>query len=158
MKNKIKRIYCDTSVIGGLFDVEFSRHSRRFMDYVKAGLFNLVLSPVVANEILDENTPSSVIEEYNKLLDFCEIVEVTAEALDLQHAYIIEKIITEKWRDDALHVALATVYSCDYIVSWNFKHIVNFQKIPLYNAVNRLHGFSDIQIYSPLELVVTDEE
>ena len=37
---------------------------------------------------------------------------------------------------DALHVAQATVASCRVIVSWNFKHIVHFAKIPLYNAVN----------------------
>lgn len=38
------------------------------------------------------------------------------------------------------------------IVSWNFKHIVHFEKIPLYNAVNTLQGFGPIQIYSPLEV------
>jgi hypothetical protein len=141
-----------------LFDVEFSTHSRRFIDSAQAGLFNLVLSPVVANEIQDKNTPLVIVKEYEKLLGFCEIVAVSDEALDLQQAYIREKIVTPKWRDDALHVALATVNICDFIVSWNFKHIVNFQKIPLYNAVNRLHGYTEIQIYSPLELVVSDEE
>lgn len=158
MKNKIKRVYCDTSVIGGLFDSEFSEQSKRFISYVKVGFFTMVISPVVEDEIQDEATPSAIIKEYRSLIDFCEIVEVTSEALDLQQAYIQEKIVSEKWRDDALHVALATVNLCDFIVSWNFKHIVNFQKIPLYNAVNKLYGYSEIQIYSPLELVVSDEE
>jgi hypothetical protein len=52
-----------------------------------------------------------------------------------------------------MHVALATVSNSDLIVSWNFKHIVNFQKIPLYNAVNTLNSFGKIAIYSPLEVI-----
>ena len=52
-----------------------------------------------------------------------------------------------------LHVALSTTTGCDGIISWNFEHIVNFQKIPLYNAVNVLHGFNTIFIHSPPEVV-----
>jgi hypothetical protein len=112
-----------------------------------------VISPVVDDEINTDGTPAAVISEYENLLEYCEIAKVTEEALELQSAYLREKILTPQWEDDALHVALATVHSCDIIVSWNFKHIVNFQKIPLYNAVNRLLGYDEIQIYSPLELV-----
>jgi len=46
-----------------------------------------------------------------------------------------------------------TVSKAKLIVSWNFKHIVNFQKIPLYNAVNTLNGFGEIAIYSPPEVI-----
>ncbi|MDD5675591.1 MAG: hypothetical protein PHC61_15580 [Chitinivibrionales bacterium] len=158
MKKKTSRICCDTSVIGGLHDAEFSSQSRRLIDYVKAGIFTMVISPVVEDEILNDATPAQIVTEYKDILTFCEIVEVADEALDLQQAYIDENIVSSKWRDDALHVALATGNLCDFIVSWNFKHIVNFQKIPLYNAVNKLHGYSEIQIYSPLELVATDED
>ncbi|MHC4542617.1 MAG: type II toxin-antitoxin system VapC family toxin, partial [Planctomycetota bacterium] len=59
---------------------------------------------------------------------------------------------------DALHVALATVSQSSLIVSWNFKHIVNFQKIPRYNAVNTLHGQNEIAIYSPLEVIEYEDE
>ena len=55
--------------------------------------------------------------------------------------------------DDALHVAIATVSGCDIIVSWNFKHIVHYDKIALYNAVNRINGYKDIFINSPAEVI-----
>jgi hypothetical protein len=152
VKNKINRVYSDTSVIGGIVDSEFSEHSKQFIKFAKSGLFTLVVSPVIDDEIFSEGTPSTVIREYENLLTFCEIARVDEESLELQQAYLKEKILTPKWQDDALHVALATVHQCDLIVSWNFKHIVNFQKIPLYNAVNKLHGYNEIQIYSPLEL------
>ncbi|APB32726.1 hypothetical protein GlitD10_0415 [Gloeomargarita lithophora Alchichica-D10] len=63
------------------------------------------------------------------------------------------KILTGKSISDALHVALASVCRCSMIISWNFKHIVNFQKIPLYQAVNAVRGYPKIEIYSPLEVI-----
>jgi len=58
---------------------------------------------------------------------------------------------------DATHVSLATVSGCSLIVSWNFKHIVNYKKIPLYNGINKVKGYSEIGIYSPLEVIDNDE-
>ena len=58
---------------------------------------------------------------------------------------------------DALHVAVATVTGCEVIVSWNFRHIVNFERIPMYNKINAVNGYNPIAIYSPLE-VLADEE
>ena len=94
---------------------------------------------------------------FQELLPAAELLDIDADALELQQAYIAEGILTEKWYDDALHVALATVAECDVIVSWNFKHIVNFRKIPLFNAVNILKGYRQIAIYSPLEVINYEE-
>ena len=44
------------------------------------------------------------------------------------------------------------------ISSWNFKHIVNYAKIPLYEAVNTLHEHETISIYSPLEMADADQD
>ena len=82
-----------------------------------------------------------------------DVTEVTEKALLLQQAYTKAQILSEKDSIDALHVALATVSKATLIVSLNFKHIVNFQKIPMYNAINTLHGYNQIAIYSPLEVI-----
>jgi hypothetical protein len=92
------------------------------------------------------------------MLAYCETVEIGPDAFALQEAYLREGIVSEKYAADALHVALATVSNAKMIVSWNFKHIVNFQKIPLYNAVNKLKGYDSIDIYSPLEVIDTEDE
>jgi len=105
-----------------------------------------------------EEAPPEVQSDYEALLPFVEVVDVTDEALALQKAYLNAKILTPKWEDDALHIALATVHGCDLIVSWNFQHIVHFQKIPKYNAVNALHGYDEIAIHSPSEVISNDEE
>ena len=82
--------------------------------------------------------------------------DISKEALELQSHYVASGVVTEKSLDDALHVAIATVSACDLIVSWNFKHIVHFDKIPKYNAVNVLNGYGQIGIYSPLEVIHYD--
>ncbi len=87
-----------------------------------------------------------------------EIAQVTQEALLLQQAYINFGVVTPKSAEDAWHVALATVSQCALIVSWNFKHIVHFDKIPKYNAVNTLNGYGQIGIYSPLEVINYDSD
>lgn len=152
MKKKI-HVYCDTSVFGGIKDDKFSTASNRFFNLIREKEFTLVISPVVGREINQPETPQEIIQTYNSLLPLCEIVEINREIIELQQAYITEKIISSKWEDDALHVAAATVFGCELIVSWNFKHIVNYRRIPLYNAVNTLHGYGEIAIFSPLEVI-----
>ena len=60
--------------------------------------------------------------------------------------------------NDALHVAAATVARADVIISWNFKHIVKFDRILKFNGVNMLNGYSQISIHSPLELTDDNED
>jgi hypothetical protein len=66
-------------------------------------------------------------------------------------------IVGQQWRADALHVALATESQCAAIVSWNFRHIVNFKKIPLYNGVNLAQGYGPIAIHTPQEMIVDED-
>jgi hypothetical protein len=101
--------------------------------------------------------PYQVNELFQELLPGAELLDIEPEALELQRAYIVEGILTERWYDDALHVSLATVAECSVIVSWNFKHIVNFRKIPLFNAVNALKGSRQIAIHSPQEVIYYEE-
>jgi hypothetical protein len=82
-----------------------------------------------------------------------EIAELTQEVLELRNAYLSAGVVTSKSIDDAAHVALATNSGCHMIVSWNFKHIVHFEKIPKYNAVNILKGYSSIEIFSPSQVI-----
>ncbi len=145
------RVYADTSVFGGAFDEEFQTASRTFFDQVRSGRFKLITSALVQEEV--EPAPSQVRELFNELLDIVDVVEISEPALNLKDMYVETGIVTPQWNDDALHVAIATVASCSLIVSWNFKHIVHFEKIPLYNAVNTLKGYGNIGIFSPLEVI-----
>jgi predicted nucleic acid-binding protein len=150
------KIYVDTSVFGGCFDEEFAEPSRRFFGEIDTGHFQLVTSAVVTAEL--EPAPEVIRAHYARYSATAEIAQVTEEALILRQAYIESGVVTQKSSEDALHVALATVSQCELIVSWNFKHIVHFAKIPRYNAVNTLNGYGQIGIYSPLEVICDDAD
>lgn len=117
----------------------------------------MVISATVIAEIAE--APPHVKAFYDELLtDYLTIVPIVPAARALQQAYIDAHIVTREYADDALHVAVATISDCAMIVSWNFKHIVNFRKVPLYNAVNVQQGYRPLTIHSPMEVVEYDEE
>jgi len=151
----ILRVYADTSVFGGVFDDEFSGPTSAFWDQVREGRFALVSSAVVRREI--DDAPLKVRQFFDDLMPFAEIAEVTDAALSLRSAYLNEGIVGPRFSDDALHVALATVARCSLVVSWNFKHIVHSRKIPLYNAINILRGYTTLAIHSPAEVIDYEE-
>lgn len=153
---KLQRVYLDTSVIGGCFDAEFATKSNRLMQDFAAGRLKAVVSDLVAIEV--NQGFDQIQAQFQQLLSWqAEWVTVSAEAVLLADAYQSHKILTPKYYDDGLHIALATIAEVDVLVSWNFKHIVNFHRIRLFNAVNLSFGYKAVQIFSPLE-VVTDEE
>lgn len=150
------RAYADTSVFGGVYDEEFVKGSKAFFRLVRGGVYRLVLSTPVRDELA--KAPTSVRNLLDEFAPYAESLEVSEEAVNLQEAYLRAGIRTVHSRMDALHVALATVAKCHLIVSWNFKHIVNFRKIPLYNGINLANGYGALAIYSPLEVVEYEDD
>lgn len=77
-------------------------------------------------------------------------------SLELARKYISEGILSENYEADARHIAVATVHGVDLLVSWNFRHIVHYERIRRFNAVNLLMGYNAIQIHSPMEVAGED--
>lgn len=153
---KLQRVYTDTSVIGGCFDAEFAPWSNALVRDCQIGRLRLVLSDVVALEVV--GAPEPVREKYAELLAYRpEVLTTSQEALELAARYQARGILTPKYATDGLHIALATVAGVDVLVSWNFRHIVHFDKIRRFNAVNLEAGYKPISIHSPRE-VATDTE
>jgi hypothetical protein len=84
-------------------------------------------------------------------------LEQSEAAASLRDAYVTHGIVGPTCHVDALHAALATVARCDAIVSWNFRHIVHFGKIRLYNGINLVQGYPPIAIHSPREVIGYDD-
>jgi len=151
MSVKPIRTYVDTCVFGGVFDDEFAKASTRFFAVAQQGAFVLTVSAVVMLELTD--APIRVTELFTALREWLIILDATPEVYALQQRYLAAGILTPRWEDDALHVAMATVTGCDVMVSWNFKHIVNFHKIHQYNQVNHSMGYRSIDIRTPEEVI-----
>lgn len=83
---------------------------------------------------------------------------MTAEVLRVVAAYEAHQILGPRYRNDLLHIALATVASVDVVVSWNFRHIVRLDKIQLFNGVNAELGYRAVAIYSPREVTTYERD
>lgn len=145
------RIYVDTSVVGGCHDEEFREPSTQLLDMARSGEVTFLVSDLLVTEL--ENAPEEVRATLSGLpASSVEAVDVDGEATELRSAYMAAEVVGPKHENDALHVALATVARADMIVSWNFRHIVHFDKIRGFNAVNLKEGYLPIEIHSPLEV------
>jgi hypothetical protein len=151
------RIYADTSVIGGCLDEEFRDASLQLIDTFRIGDAVLVLSDLTLLEL--EEAPAGVravlenIPEEHK-----EYIGFTEEARELAQHYIDAGVIGAAKLVDAQHIALATIGRVDVLVSWNFRHIVNLQRIRGYNSVNLRYGYPLLEIRTPQEVVSYEEE
>ena len=145
------RIYVDTSVIGGCFDSEFEEYSNQLFEEFIAGKKKLVISDLVFFEL--EGAPENVSGILNRVPeDDIEYVFLDEESISLANSYLKESVIAENSLLDARHIAIATVERVDVLVSWNFKHIVNLNRIHLINSVNLKLGYPILEIRSPLEV------
>ena len=145
-----QKIYIDTSVFGGYFDEEFSNQTIPLFERIKNEEFILLYSSVTQGEL--ENAPNYVKELVKSLkVDYIEYIDLSEDAIDLANEYISEKVVGLTSYADCLHIALATINRADYLVSWNFKHIVNIQRIIGYNAINIKNGYKQLEIRSPRE-------
>lgn len=149
---KKPRVYMDTSVIGGCFDPEFAAASQSLLDMVRDGRIVMLLSDLVADELAD--APRRVQQATATLASSqVELIRSNRESENLRDAYLTAGVVGPARGADAHHVALATASGADLIVSWNFKHIVHYDKIRLFNAVNLREGYRQIDIRTPREVV-----
>lgn len=153
MLKKMKSlIYVDTSVIGGVYDPEFKEWSNKLIKEFEEGKKIIVISDLTLREL--EEAPIQVknvikqIPNQNK-----KIVSLNNESIELANKYISNGKISKKYIVDTQHIAIATVNKVDVVVSWNFKHIVNLEKIRIYNSINIRYGYNPIEIRSPREIL-----
>lgn len=123
----------------------------------ETGEYSIFISQAVLNEIdrADEPKKSQLIQ----LIKGCDpqVLDITQEVTDLAKEYISQKVIPESKVEDALHVAIATVYEMDALITWNNKHLANLRKIGKINSINLKEGYTKhLEIVNPME-VITDE-
>lgn len=80
------------------------------------------------------------------------VLEETEESMTLANAYLKDGVIPEKYHNDARHISVGVLHEVDYIVSWNYKHMVNISVRRLINSTNLKMGYSSIEIISPEEV------
>ena len=149
------RIYIDTSILGGLFDTEEPKRvntAERLLQLISDGVYEGFVSLLTIEEIL--NAPEKIRDKLKVKISETglRVLEETEESINLANAYLQDKAIPEKYRDDARHIAMGVFHELDYIVSWNYKHMVNIAVRRLVNSTNLRMGYNPIEIISPEEV------
>ena len=151
----IKRVYIDTSVVGGQFDKEFSADTIPFFETVTNGQIIIIVSDLLEAELL--RAPQHVRDFLATLpVQNIESIRLTQDAANLADQYIVANVVGHTSRADCQHIAMATLAKADVLVSWNFKHIVNLDKIRGYNGINYQLGHHMLEIRTPKEIINYD--
>ncbi len=156
---KKTKLYLDTSVPSFLFaddSPEKREVTIQFWDILKMGIYDILISDILLTEISRSEIPSPQ-ELENKLSEIVlEIVSVNEDVFSLAQKYVDEGIIPQTYRDDALHIALATYNEADALISWNFKHMVKLKTIRGVNGINRMLGLKELEILTPQSWIQED--
>ena len=148
---KIK-IYLETSVVSGYFDSHLpDRQSvtRAFFKTLKK--YGVFISTAVFEEITMSEEPKR--SRLIRLVKNVTVLDSEKEGVkNLAQIYVANRVVPAKYFLDAIHLACATFYNMDVLVSWNFKHMVNFKTKLLVNSLNKRYNYGVIEISSPLEL------
>lgn len=149
------RIYIDTSVLGGFFDTEEPKRvntAETLLRLIKDGVYEGFISLLTIEEIFA--APEKIHDTLRGKISETgfQILEENEESISLAEAYLTDGAIPEKYRDDARHIAIGVIHDLDYIISWNYKHMVNIAVRRLINSTNLKMGYNSIEIISPEEV------
>jgi predicted nucleic acid-binding protein len=149
------RLYIDTSVLGGFFDTEDAKRVstvETLLRFIRDGVYEGFISQLTVEEVLA--SPAKIYETLQAKISEAgfQILEETGESIRLAEAYLTNGAMPEKYRDDSRHIAIGVVHDLDYIVSWNYKHMVNIAVRRLVNSTNIRMGYNPIEIISPEEV------
>jgi len=156
---RIPRIYLETTLFNFYVDKTRDAHTdtMRLFKEIAAGKYEAFTSSYVTDEL--EKVPEakrdimlSLIAEYGII-----VLAPDTEAVRIADIYISEGAIPQKYRNDGLHIAIATVNDLDMIISMNFQHIVKRKTKLLTANINRLNGYRALEIYSPMEVVENED-
>lgn len=151
----IKLAYLDTSVFGGYFDEAFAKDTLPFFERIASEQITIIVSELLENEL--SGAPDFVQKLFEDLLKTNSIyANITEEVERLAETYIDEKVVGQTSFADCTHIALATINKADILASWNFKHIVNIERIRGYNSVNLRLGYPILEIRTPKEIFKYD--
>jgi len=152
------RLYLDTSpiiMLGPDQDPIRQAITKEFFRIVaeRTDEYELVISPMTIGE-LDDGTEDQKTASDLILTSFhyTELPQ-SKEAENLAWTYVREGVLTQTHIKDLMHVAYTTYFECDYVITWNMRHLANERTVSRVNAVNSTGNFEKIYIATPEFLI-----
>jgi len=149
------KLYFDTSVISHLFAEDAPEKmldtNKLWQDFID-GKYEVFISDTTIEEIDRCYEPKR--GKMRDKIDGCNIqtLQISDEVKVLSEEYLKNGVLNHNSIDDCRHIAFAVVNNCDIVVSWNFKHIVNYRTIDKVKFVNATNHYKQISIISPTML------
>jgi predicted nucleic acid-binding protein len=156
------RVYIETTIPSAYFDQRSSpamvarRDATRRWWAASGDRYEKVTSAAVRDEL--EKGPSHRKEAWLTLIEHLPLLPRNAAVREIASTYIRYKVMPSHPLGDALHLALASYYRCDYLLTWNFKHLANTNKFGQIQRVSALHDLFVPRIVTPSELLETGHE
>jgi len=113
--------------------------------------YQLVTSEAVLDELTRGDYPKK--EKALFLIKDVSLLEIDDPVTEIVEAYVHHKLMPQNPLGDALHLALASYYKCDFLLTWNCKHLANANKFDHIRRVNMLLGLYVPKLVTPLELL-----
>jgi len=153
MMKRNPKVYLDTSVLSALFDdknPERKNLTRIFFNQTEN--FQIFISDLTLAEI-ERTVNVQLKRKLQKLVDKFDVVKTNDDVERVAEEYIKQGAVPEGYPEDAYHIALTVIYEMDYLLSWNFRHIVRKRTIDVIRMVNTLHGLRQVEIMAPPEIL-----
>jgi len=147
------KLYLDTSVVSALFDDQNPERqglTRSFFDIQEQ--FDVHVSELTLAE-LDRTPDADLGQNMRETVSEMSVLEITDEVEELAMEYVSKGAVPETYPEDAMHIAVATLNGMDFLLSWNFRHIVRRKTRDVVDMVNTLRGMRHVTIATPAELL-----
>jgi hypothetical protein len=118
--------------------------------------YELVTSVAVVEELSRGDFPAR--DDCLRLVEHIPLVPVEAGVVEIVQTYIARRVMPRDPAGDAVHLALASYHRCDFLVTWNCRHLANANKFDHIRRVNTMLGLFVPALVTPLELLGDDDE
>jgi len=153
------RAYFETTILNRYFEDgrEYATETKALFAKIADGGISAFTSAVVLEEI--DRAPEPKRSQMLELIvqHDVTVLEVIQEAYDLADVYIEMGIIPTRFRLDGVHIAMASIYGMDCIISLNFHHINKLKTKTAVEIINRMKGYNNPFICTPAEVIYDDE-
>lgn len=129
--------------------------TREWWELRRSG-FDLYISELVVQEVRAGD--AALATQRLEILRDIPVLPVDNDILKLAQALVTKGPIPPKAAGDAAHIAYATVYGCEYLLTWNCRHLANAELQRAIRHVVELHGYDVPNLCTPEELMGEEEE
>ena len=113
--------------------------------------YKLVTSVAVLEEIDNGEYPKKA--QSLAMMAEIPLIVIQSEIVEIVQVYIEHKVMPDNPLGDALHLAIASFHKCDFLLTWNCKHLANANKFGHIRRINGLLGLYVPSLVTPLELL-----